>query len=153
MQQPVAEIVRLSGQTATVAVDAGVACARCAAGKGCGAALLAGDAGVRRFEVAVPDGLELATGDRVRLTLAPRHLLEASLAVYGWPLLALVAAPAAANALWGPLSDGVLLVVAALAVGVTLHRTRRRLERDACLERFVPSIAGRASRRNAAADD
>lgn len=152
MQQPVAEIVRLSGHTATVAVDAGIACARCAAGKGCGAALLAGDPGVRHFEVAVPEGLELASGDRVRLTLAPRHLLEASLAVYGWPLLALVAVPAVANMLWGPLSDGLLLVLAALAVGGTLYRTRRRLARDPCLERFVPSIAGREPRANAVDD-
>jgi sigma-E factor negative regulatory protein RseC len=142
MQQAIAEILSVSGRDATVAVAASV-CARCAAGKGCGAGLLGAAARRRRFTVPVPEGCELRPGDRVSLMLAPRHLLRASLMVYGLPLAALVTVPGFANWWWGPLSDLSLSALALLAVAATVVAVRCRLRRDDCLQRFVPSIAAR----------
>lgn len=147
MTEPVADVVAVSGRSATVSVDADVACARCAAGKGCGAAFLSGPGRKRRFEVDVPDEIEVVTGDRVSLILSPRHLLKASFAVYGWPLAALVIAPAAAEALWGPLSELALVGVAVSALVLAFLAGRRRLRQEACLQQFVPSIGALVARR------
>lgn len=139
--QPTGEIAEIDGRRATVVVDAGVACARCAAGRGCGAGLLSPAPGKRRFEVEVPAGLDLARGDRVRLELRPSNLLAASWLVYGMPLLAMTAVPALAEALVGPLSDGVLAGLALSGIGVTVAWGRRRLAATRCLQQFLPSIA------------
>ncbi len=140
MLQPTGEIAGLDGHRATVVVDAGVACARCAAGRGCGAGLLSPAPGKRRFEVEVPDGLDLACGDRVRLELRPRDLLGASWLVYGMPLLAMTAVPALAEFLFGPLPDPALAVLALSGIGAAMAWGRRRLTADNCLQQFVPTI-------------
>ena len=141
MIQPTGEIAGLDGRRATVVVAAGVACARCAAGRGCGAGLLSPAPGKRRFDVEVPAGLDVACGDRVRLELRPRDLLGASWLVYGMPLLAMTAAPAAAEFLFGPLSDPVLAGLALSGIGLAVAWGRRRLAAADCLRQFVPSIA------------
>jgi len=141
MLQPTGEIAGLDGHRAIVVVDAGVACARCAAGRGCGAGLLSPAAGKRRFELGIPAGLNLACGDRVRLELRPRDLLAASWLVYGMPLLAMIAIPALAVFLFGPLPDLVLAGLALSGIGVAVAWGRRRLAATDCLQQFVPSIA------------
>ena len=52
---------------AVVEVEASFRCARCAAGKGCGAGLFAGDSKSRRVDALVTSQLELQVGDRVTL--------------------------------------------------------------------------------------
>lgn len=146
MNTPTGEIARLDGRRATVVVDAGVACARCAAGRGCGAGLLSPAPGKRRFEVEVPAGLDLACGDRVRLELRPRDLLGASWLVYGVPLLAMTALPAFAQFLFGPLSDLVLAGLALSGIGLAVAWARQRLAGIDCLRQFVPSIAAGTGR-------
>ena len=85
------------GTRVVVEVDAAEACPRCAAGKGCGAALFASSG--RRVEVSVPENLSLAAGDIVEISLAPDNLLRASLIVYGLPLMGAVVAVSVAYGL------------------------------------------------------
>ena len=56
----------------------------------CGAGLLTGDARPRSLDVHVPDGISLAEGDAVTLSIAPRFLLRAAMLAYGLPLLSML---------------------------------------------------------------
>lgn len=122
---------------ALVEVDAAQVCARCAAGRGCGAGVVAGSRS-RRVEAAIPDGTSIAPGDTVGLEIAPHSVLSAALIVYGWPMLG--AASAAAFAYLGGFDDGPAAIAAlsGLVIGALLGR--RRLGRQRCLERFTPVI-------------
>ena len=68
---------------AFVDVDRSVACPRCAAGKGCGAGILDVTSRTRRVEASVPEGMVLAVGDRVAVSLLPENLLAAASIAYG----------------------------------------------------------------------
>lgn len=143
MQDPqgtVVAVVRDSGATrAIVEVEAGFVCARCAAGRGCGAGILSGRPGNRRLEAMVENDLELAAGDVVNISLAHGSLLRATIFVYGLPL-----AGAAGAALLGhllALGDG---GAAAMAVGGLFGGaaiSRNRLRAGSCLARFVPTVS------------
>jgi len=145
MQQPVAQVIAIAERTVTVSVAGMPACARCAAGRGCGAGLLAGNPRERQLLLEAPPGIELRPGDRVTLELSPRHLLGASFALYGLPLVALVAVPAIADGLWGPLSDAALSGFALTGLVLALLAGRRRLRRAGCLRRFIPAIGARVA--------
>jgi sigma-E factor negative regulatory protein RseC len=144
MDSPVATIISVDNGMATVAVSRAVACARCAAGRGCGAGLLSASEKRAKLQVAVPKELDLKTGDVVVLELSPDTLLRASLLVYGLPLAGLVTALSIGWLVAGPLADGVAigLGIAGLLTGLFLGRVR--LGRDRCLQEFLPRIAGRA---------
>jgi sigma-E factor negative regulatory protein RseC len=145
MEHPEGTVVLLESGTgavrALVVVDPSAACPRCAAGKGCGAGILATGRGVRRVEVAVPDGMELTVGDRVALSLLPENLLTAATIAYGIPLAGAVAGAAIGLSL----AAGDLGAAGAALVGLTagILAARRRLGRSACLRRFVPVVQGR----------
>lgn len=125
------------GSRAVVDVVAGVACPRCASGKGCGAALFA-NAG-RRVEASVPEDLIVSAGDVVEISLAPDNLLRAALIVYGIPLLGALLAAAVA---YGFSLGDVAAAVAALAgLFSGLVIARRRLDRQRCLRQFIPTIS------------
>ena len=144
MEPPTGKIVAISRGSATVAVARTTACARCAAGKGCGAGLLGSKRPDALLEVSLPEASDLEIGDSVRLALAPANLLRASLLVYGPPLAGIVAVPAAGWLLAGPLSDAAAagLAVAGFVSGVMTSRSL--LERQGCLTRLTPTIEGRA---------
>lgn len=129
------------GTSATVQVESAMSCARCAAGKGCGAGVFGSDRGPRQFEAPVVYRSKLRTGDEVQIELAPRSVLRAAWIVYGVPLAgALVAAGVATVA---DLTDfGSLLAIMA---GLVLagYISRRRLRRSECLRRFTPVITQR----------
>lgn len=127
------------GSRAVVGVAAGAACARCAAGKGCGAALFAGT--TRRVEASVPQGLNLAVGDFVELSLRSDELLRAAFIVYGLPLLTAVIAVTLAY--FFSLDDrfAAYVALAGLLSGAVI--ARQQLRKHRCLRRFVPTIAGR----------
>src|SRR5690606_15793996 len=95
---PEGTVVTASGTFATVRVEASLACARCAAGRGCGAGLLQ-KGRTRTFEARVPADLHLEPGDIVRLELKPDHLLQAASLAYGLPLLGIMLGVGAASGL------------------------------------------------------
>ncbi len=129
------------GKRAVVEVDVNVACPRCAAGKGCGAGLLAGNNRLRRVEVSFSEDMHLAEGDNVEIALTPNNLLRAALTVYGLPMLGAVAGAGLAYVM--SLGDAAAAIAAILGLIGGLLVGRWRLRYAACLESFVPSIVKR----------
>lgn len=145
MENPQGTIVAVirdsGGARAIVDVDAGAVCARCAAGRGCGAGILSGQAGSRRLEVLVESDLDLVEGDVVGIELAPRNVLRAALIVYGLPLAGAVCG--AALAYLAALGDGAAAVMAVGGLFAGIMIGRHRLRDDSCLARFTPTVTGR----------
>lgn len=123
-------------------MDTAKVCARCAAGKGCGAGLLTGAGQSRLIDVSVAPGLDLKPGDEVRLTLAPSHLLRAAILAYGLPLLGVLLALGIAWSLNHGIDDrfAVALAMGGLLTGTLLGR--HLLNRDGCLKNLVPTVSG-----------
>ncbi|MFQ5546921.1 MAG: SoxR reducing system RseC family protein [Woeseia sp.] len=134
-------IVSVAPGHATVSVDAAQVCARCAAGKGCGAGLLTGANQARLIDVEVAVGLELRAGDKVRLTLAPAQLLRAAVFAYGLPLLGVIAALAVAWFIYGAIDDGSAVVLAMAGLLAGALSGRYFLNQDRCLKNLVPTVS------------
>ena len=126
---------------ALVEVNAPVPCARCAAGKGCGAGLIGGTRESRRVEALVGHGVTIGEGDEVMIELKPENLLKASLIVYGLPLsTAIIASAFAYFAGFGDMAAA-LAALGGVALGLVVARAR--LRQSACLRRFTPTIIER----------
>ncbi len=140
MDSPVGKIVSVTDGQATVFVDSAPNCARCAAGKGCGAGLLTGGNRSRLIDVQITPGLDLKVGDDVKLTLAPSHLLRAAVFAYGLPLLGVVVASGIAWFLNETLHEhfAVILAIGGLLTGAMIGR--HYLNKDGCLRNLVPTI-------------
>lgn len=131
-----------SGDRAVVEVDALVACARCAEGKGCGAGLLGKDERTRVLEAVVSPDLDLREGDVVDIVLEPSSLLRAAWLVYGLPLTLAVAF--AGISWWLAASDSGAVVMALTGLAAGLFYARRRLRAESCLREFTPTVVSRA---------
>ena len=79
-----------SAGEADVIVDGAAPCARCAEGRGCGAGIFTGRDGQQHLRLTVPDGISLAVGDSVTVSMQGRTLLAASALAYGLPLAGLL---------------------------------------------------------------
>ena len=123
----------------TVDIDAAALCARCAAGKGCGAGLFGGTRRARRIEALLEPGDDVVNGDIVNLTLAPKSLLQASVVVYGWPLTG--ALGGALLALGAQLGDAAAAALALLGLGTGAVFVQRRLARPDCLQHYTPTAS------------
>ena len=143
MESPVGRIVSIADGQATVSVDAAEVCARCAAGKGCGAGLLTGSNRTRIIEVQLLPGMEIEPGDEVKLSLAPSHLLRAAVFAYGLPLIGIVVALGVASILNQALDDhfAIALAISGLVMGGLLGR--HFLNKESCLKNLVPTISER----------
>jgi sigma-E factor negative regulatory protein RseC len=143
MESPVGRIVSIADGQATVSVDAAEVCARCAAGKGCGAGLLTGSNRTRIIEVQLSPGMEIEPGDEVKLSLAPSHLLRAAVFAYGLPLIGIVVALGVASILNQALDDhfAIALAISGLVIGGLLGR--HFLNKESCLKNLVPTISER----------
>lgn len=145
MDNPRGRVITVSGAAASrhalVEVDEIPRCERCAQGKGCGAALLGGTPGPRQVDALVGAGVSVAEGDEVRIQLAPRHVLHASVIVYGTPLFAAIGA--ALIAYVAGLGDlyASMACIAGLLLGVQLARLQ--LKKSSCLQRFTPIVVER----------
>lgn len=141
MQAPSGTIISIDQRIATVSVDRVLGCARCAAGKGCGAGLLNGNPKPARLTVDLPPDSLLQVGDTVTLFLEPQQILKAAMLVYGLPMGGLVLALLIAEWGAGPLDDLMagLVAIAGLLGGLAVGRYRLRQEN--CLEHFIPRIA------------
>ena len=142
MEHPSGRVLAVNQESpsAVVEVAAGFSCARCAAGKGCGAGIF-GRRGQSRIEAALPAGHTVEPGDIVKIALLPRQMLRAAGIVYGWPLVG----AALGAALGFGLGDtaAVLSALAGLAAGLGIARWR--LRRSGCLAEFTPEVVGSAS--------
>lgn len=142
MNTTIGKVLRVSGEgsrrNALVEVRADTVCARCAAGKGCGAGLFGKRETLRQVAVRVPERASIHEGDSVRLVMQPRDLLVASAIVYGWPLAGGVLG--ALFAWWLGGSDAQAAVTALAGIGAGAWLARRRMKDAACLQRFTPRI-------------
>jgi sigma-E factor negative regulatory protein RseC len=142
MNVPEARVVATGANSATVSVEAQAVCARCAAGRGCGAGLLQ-QGRTRLLDVRVADGLHLRPGDRVRLELAPLHLLRAAWLAYGLPLFALVVSVALAAVAGEGAGDAGMVAAGAAGLAAGLIAGRRLLRKDSCLRQLTPVASAR----------
>jgi sigma-E factor negative regulatory protein RseC len=140
MDAPIATVIERSGPDALVRVDAPV-CARCAAGRGCGAGVFASARSGTTLRVAVDAGLSVSVGQRVTLALGESSLMRAALYLYGAPLLGLLLGAGISQAVLQSANDTVSLAAGAagLAVGACAGAVLSR--RDACMADIRPSIA------------
>jgi sigma-E factor negative regulatory protein RseC len=129
------------GARAVVIVRDAPACPRCAAGKGCGAGILAANSGERQVEATVPRGLEVAVHDDVEISMAPDNILRAAVIVYGIPMLGALAGAALAYA--SSLGDSGAAGAALAGLGAGLVISRLQLQQASCLRRFTPAIEKR----------
>lgn len=145
METPRGRVLSVRGDAspprAVVEIAASLRCARCAAGKGCGAGLLGGDAKPRKVDALISGGMDVRAGDEVTIELAPDNLLRAATIVYGLPLIGAIGGAGIAflfesGDLW-PAG----LALAGIASGMTAARLR--LRRTSCLRRFTPMITRR----------
>jgi sigma-E factor negative regulatory protein RseC len=138
MEQALGQISSLTDTGAIVSVDVGSACARCNAGKGCGAGLLQGTDRRVQVHIDLPPGSKLREGDRIALAIAPVYLLRGAMLAYGLPLVGLLAAVGIARLVAGDLPDwqAVLSAIAGLAGGLVLSRVI--LSNESVCRRFVP---------------
>lgn len=147
MQSPEGTVVSVSddalGSVAIVAVTAEIACERCKAGKGCGAGLLGGQSAERQVKARVAADLDLHSGDRVSMSLEPRHLLRAAGIVYGYPLLGGVMAAGVVMILGLGDVMAALLALTGLVAGILLARIR--IQNSRCLRQFTPVVIARLS--------
>jgi positive regulator of sigma E activity len=145
MDNPTGRVLSLvdspDGVRAVVAVAEAPVCPRCAAGKGCGAGLLATPQGEHNIEVNVPPGMAVAINDDVEVSLAPDNILRAALIVYGMPLSGALAGAALAYA--AGFGDEGAVGAALLGLGAGLAIGRYRLRQADCLRRFTPVIEKR----------
>lgn len=145
MEGPRGRVLSLHRETeparALVEIRAALRCARCAAGKGCGAGALGGDGKLQRVDALIAGGVDVSEGDEVRVELAPNNVLAAASIVYGLPLAGAVTGAGVAWG-WGA-GDAwaVLAACAGAAVGIAVGRLR--LRRADCLRRFTPVVTAR----------
>lgn len=145
MEHPSGRVLRVNHETPSAVVEVAAAfnCARCAAGKGCGAGLVGSGRRDRQIEAYIAAGVDVHVGDEVSIELAPRHLLNAALIVYGLPLVgALIGAGIAYGLGVGDLYAS-LAGLAGIAAGIAI--ARRRAAREQC--RFTPTIIAKHARR------
>lgn len=132
-------VVAIDSNGRNVLVDVSAErCARCAAGKGCGAGLVGTAASGRGLSVRLPSGQRLAVGDTVQLALSSRSVLVAAGIVYGYPLAAAVMGVLLAYG--GSFGDPVASLFGLTGVLVGMALARFRLRQSAYRRRFEPTV-------------
>jgi sigma-E factor negative regulatory protein RseC len=144
MDRPQGRIIALLPDTnpprALVEVVTAMRCARCAAGKGCGAGLIGGDGGSRHVEALLPGHLGLDSGDTVWLELDSQDLLRVAVVAYGAPLAGILVAASGAWA--GGLGEWCAVVATVLGGLTGAASARLYLRRRGCMQRFTPRVSG-----------
>lgn len=126
---------------ARVRVDSAIACARCAAGKGCGAGMFQGDK-TTHIDVAIPDGIAINSGDTVSLAIGTQQVLRAALIAYALPLGCVLLALGIAQFWLDELQDGHALLAALVGLVSGLAIGRRLLRGERACRRFRPILVG-----------
>lgn len=119
-------------------VDPQQICARCAAGKGCGAGVFGSGAQRRQLTARVTDGLDVREGQTVEVAMGPGRILKTASTAYGYPLVGGLAGTAAARV--AELGDTAAAVAALAGLFSGFLVARRRLRQHACLRDLQPVI-------------
>jgi sigma-E factor negative regulatory protein RseC len=145
MRNPQGQIISMSSagsqRQVVVEIESAVVCERCESGKGCGAGLLGSQQANKRVAAAVADDLDISTGDRVSIALAPQNVLRAAIIVYGYPLSGAVFAAFIAYTL--RLGDIAAALAALVGLATGLLLAKKRLQNASCLREFTPTVIER----------
>ena len=128
---------------ATVTVESAPVCARCSAGKGCGAGLMSGAPTAVELELSVPIATILQPGDTVQLLVSPSWLMRAAFLAYGLPLLCTVLAAGAAWLSGVAVSDLAAAGISLLGLLGGILLSRHLLDRYGLCDRFEPRLDAR----------
>jgi sigma-E factor negative regulatory protein RseC len=143
------EVLAVDDAHAWVACRAQQDCARCAEGRGCGGGLLGRLLGDRLYRVrAIHDG-GISEGDCVVIGLDERVLVRAAAAVYGVPLVLMVAGAVAGQSVYGADLAALAGAGAGLAVGFAWVRAFSR--KMLAHRQFQPAVLRRAARHSESA--
>jgi sigma-E factor negative regulatory protein RseC len=127
---------------ALLEVERQAICARCAAGKGCGAAVFGGEAGSRQLHAVIASGIDVREGQLVEIAMQSGDILRAAGTVYGLPMLGALVGAAAG---WGlELGDVAAAGMAMAGLAVGFGVARRRLRQEGCLRHLTPAIIAAA---------
>lgn len=80
-------VTEVSGLTASIEFERLPTCAKCASGKGCGQGVFSQLFSRRSAQLTLQNTQGLRVGQWVKVGVTPRAVLNASLLLYGWPLL------------------------------------------------------------------
>lgn len=133
-----AVVTRRDGARVEVRLLRESACGGCELGKTCGTGALGRLLGNRNRPLVIDCGEPLEPGDRIELQLSESALVRASLAMYGLPLLGLLAAGVAAALVGLPDLAVAAVSVLGLYLGVKLSsRYSARLDSEGAKPRVV----------------
>lgn len=137
-----ATVVSLEGDQATIAIARQSACGSCAAKSGCGTSVIASLFPQRRPHLQVPNTLHAVVGDQVLIGLPEAGLQQASLLLYGVPLLTLLVGALLGQS-WGG-SEPQSILGGLLGAGLGLWFVRWQSGRSTALQpvmlRRLPAI-------------
>jgi positive regulator of sigma E activity len=114
------------GLRADVVLDSLPACARCRAGRGCGAGVFTPENAKRRVRVGIPAGSPVAIGDTVCLAVTGTSVSAAAFTAYGLPLVGALAGGITGLLLSAGDAVAAAIVAAGLLAGAGLARRRAR---------------------------
>lgn len=133
-----AEVIRRSGARVEVRLLRDSACGGCELGGGCGTGAIGRLLGNRSRPLSIECDQPLEAGDRVELRLSEADLVRASLAIYGLPLVGMLAAGLAAALAAMPELAVTAISIAGLCLGFRLaSRFSLRLDRAGMNPRLV----------------
>lgn len=141
--QVIAVFDRGGRQSARVRISTAIACARCEAGKGCGAGILGKRERDREIEARLAPGLMVAVGDTVDIVMQSTRLLQAAVIAYGYPLAAGLAGAGIAMTLGA--DDAVAAGVTLLSLFCGYFAAKLRLATGRCAEGMTPLITRRTA--------
>jgi len=134
--QKSAEVAYIEGDYAFLKTDINTSCGECPSKASCGSVKLfkpVSDTGTIKVE----NSLGLKAGDTVQLGLAPSKLIQGTLLVYIFPLLALFLF-AALGKVWGGEAVSILAGLAGLVIALFL--VRKFLSQENISAQFSPEI-------------
>jgi len=133
-----AVVTRRDGARIEVRLVRESVCSGCELGKGCGTGALGRLLGNRSRPLSVECGEPLEPGDRIELQLSESALVRASLALYGLPLLGMLAAGIGAALAGLPELAVAAISICGLYLGIRLSsRYSARLDREGVKPRVV----------------
>ncbi len=141
-----AVVTRRDGARIEVKLLRESACGGCELGKGCGTGALGRLLGNRSRPLSIECGEPLQPGDRIELQLSESALVRASLALYGLPLVGMLAAGVAAALAGLPEPAVAVISICGFYLGFKLSsRYAARLDRDDVKPRVADIRANFAS--------
>ncbi len=145
-QAPYGDVVAVFDQSgrqfARVRISTAIACARCEAGKGCGAGILGGGGRIREIDAELAPGLSVAVGDTVDIAMQSTRLLQAAVIAYGYPLAAGLSGAGVAMAFGADDAVAAAVTLPSLLCGYFVAKLR--LATGRCAEGMTPLITGRS---------